>query len=87
MSAIAKCESQYRQFDATGALLRGLVNSKDVGVMQINEYYHLVDSKKLGYDIKTLVGNIQYGAYLLKHQGTAPWNASKKCWSKLIHTL
>lgn len=82
MVAIARCESTYRQFDEDGNVLRGKQNSKDVGVMQINEYWHLVDSKKLGYDIYTLDGNLGYAKYLYAHQGLDPWKYSKDCWSK-----
>ena len=39
--SIAKCESDFRQFDSKGNIHRGVKNSRDVGVMQINEIYHL----------------------------------------------
>lgn len=84
LGSIAQCESNMTQFKADGSILRGLVNQSDVGVMQINEAYHLKSSQRLGMDIYTLDGNIQYGAWLLKHQGTQPWDASKNCWIKLI---
>ena len=80
MANIARCESEYRQFSSDGKVLRGRVNGADVGVMQINEKYHLAASKKLGMDIHTLEGNLQYGAYLYKNEGTRPWNASRPCW-------
>lgn len=78
--AVARCESQYRQFDADGSVLRGKQNPQDVGVLQINERYHLADSRRLGYDIHTLEGNIDYGVYLYEHQGLTPWNWSRHCW-------
>lgn len=78
--AVARCESGYRQFNEDGTLLRGKQNSQDVGVLQINEKYHLADSKRLGYDIHTLEGNIRYGEYLYNHQGLTPWNWSRHCW-------
>lgn len=77
---IAFCESRFRQFDKNGGVLRGVVNSNDVGVMQINTRYHLEDSKKLGLDIYTLEGNLAYGKYLYERDGSAPWNASSPCW-------
>ncbi len=79
---IARCESRFRQFDEDGEVLRGKVIKEDVGVMQINEYYHLERSKKLGYDIHTLDGNMAYAKWLYQKEGTRPWNSSVKCWSK-----
>ncbi len=79
-SSIAFCESHLTQFNDDGTVFRGVVNPKDVGVFQINEKYHLESANKLGLDIKTLEGNIEYAAILLKHQGTQPWSASKNCW-------
>jgi hypothetical protein len=80
LAEIARCESRFRQFDASGHLLRGEMVSQDVGLMQINEYYHLQVSKDLGYDIKTIDGNLAYGKYLYEKEGVAPWRASQKCW-------
>lgn len=87
LAEIARCESTYRQFSSAGVPLRGIVNGADVGVMQINEKYHLARTKKLGIDIYTFEGNLQYGALLYKEQGTRPWNASKPCWGKHEATL
>ena len=82
MVAIAGCESHYRQFDNDGSVFRGEQNHLDVGVMQINERYHLEASKALGYDIHTIEGNMAYGRYLYEHEGTAPWISSSYCWNK-----
>ena len=82
MAEIARCESTYNQFSSNGNVLRGKVNSADVGVMQINEKYHLKRSQELGMDIHTLEGNLAYGKYLYEEQGSRPWNASKPCWGK-----
>lgn len=82
LKKIAVCESQNRQFDETGAVLRGKVNSQDVGVMQINEKYHLEAAKKLGLDIYTLEGNTDYAKHLYKTQGVKPWVHSSSCWDK-----
>lgn len=79
---IATCESGLSHFDQDGKPLRGVVNSKDVGLFQINEYYHLEKSKELGFDIHTQEGNIQYAVWLFKNEGSTPWNWSKPCWSK-----
>jgi len=82
MVDIAKCESRFRHTDKDGNVSRGEVNKFDVGVMQINEKYHLEESKKLGYDIHTLEGNMAYARYLYEKQGARPWLASSKCWSQ-----
>ena len=77
---IAKCESGLRQFNNDGEVVRGKVNPADVGVFQINETFHLKSSRNRGYDIHTTEGNIGYAMYLIKRQGTVPWNYSKNCW-------
>ena len=82
LKKIASCESQYRQFDETGAVLRGKVNSQDIGVMQINEKYHLKEAQKLGLDIYTLEGNLDYAKHLYEKQGVKPWVHSSTCWDK-----
>lgn len=78
---IARCESNFRQFDKEGKVVRGRVDRNDIGVMQINERYHQDVAKKLGLDIHTTPGNIAYAKYLYDKEGTKPWSASKKCWS------
>ncbi len=79
---VAYCESTLRQFDpVTGDPVRGVKNPKDVGVFQINESYHLTESKKLGYDIYSTEGNIAYAMYLAKKDGFRHWQSSKPCWN------
>jgi len=82
---VAKCESSLTHYTASGEVLRGKVDSRDIGVMQINEYYHRNTAEKLGLDIETLEGNLEYGQYLYNKQGLQPWSASSKCWSKALH--
>ncbi len=82
LADIARCESQFRQYDENGVVLRGVVISADIGIMQINERFHLDAAETLGYDIKTIEGNLSYAKYLYEKDGTKPWNASKKCWQK-----
>jgi hypothetical protein len=82
MIDIARCESRNRQFTPTGNIIRGEINEFDVGVMQINEMYHLEDSRKLGYDIYTIEGNTAYARYLYERQGAKPWLSSSPCWAK-----
>lgn len=78
---VARCESRFNQFDKNGKVIRGEVNRSDVGVMQINEKYHLKESKKLGYDIYTLEGNMAYARYLYEKEGARPWLYSSHCWA------
>lgn len=80
LKRIASCESENRQFNADGSVLRGRVNPQDVGVMQVNEKYHLRASENLGFDIYTLEGNIDYAKHLYANQGVKPWVHSSSCW-------
>lgn len=76
---VASCESGLRQFK-DGEVLRGEVNHSDVGLFQINEHYHLADAQKLGIDIYTVSGNIEFAMRLMAKQGTTPWLPSSPCW-------
>lgn len=88
---VARCESEFRQTDKNGNVLRGVKDPRDVGVMQINEHYHLKKSKELGYDIHTIEGNTAYARYLYEGsedlgktgEGAKPWMASSACWAKV----
>lgn len=82
MVQVARCESHFRQLDSDGGIHRGIVNPADVGVMQINEHYHLERSIKENYDIYTIEGNTAYARELYEDKGTDPWNSSKPCWGK-----
>lgn len=79
---IAKCESHFRQFGKDGSVYRGKVNDQDVGVMQINEFYHLKTADKLGLDIYSIQGNLAYAKYLYEREGAQPWSSSAPCWNK-----
>lgn len=81
MLEVARCESTLRQFNASGTVLTGFVDSDDTGIFQINKRYHLKTATELGLDLDTEDGNIAYAKYLFDTQGTKPWNPSKKCWS------
>lgn len=78
--AISECESHLRQFSKDGSVLRGEVNPADVGLFQINEDWHLEDSKKLGFNIYSASGNIDYALHILKKDGARHWTYSKPCW-------
>lgn len=77
---IAQCESELRQYNNNGDVLRGIQNSQDVGVFQINEKYHLTDSQKLDLDIHTAEGNIDYAMTIMKRDGVRHWEYSRSCW-------
>lgn len=79
---IARCESNFKQFDKDGNLIRGMANKSDVGVMQINEKYHSETAKKMNLDLHTIEGNVAYAKYLYESYGSSPWVYSSKCWSK-----
>ena len=85
MAEIAKCESQFRQFNKNGQVLQN-PGSTAVGVFQIMGSIHAeLADEKLGLDIYSLQGNAAYARYLYDKQGTKPWEAdpaSKKCWGK-----
>lgn len=81
LADIARCESHYIQYDSSGKVHRGVINSSDVGVMQINEKYHLQTAKKKGMDIYSLDGNLAYARYLYKKEGSYPWISSSACWA------
>ena len=84
LAEIAKCESNFRQYDAKGAILTGVVNKGDIGIMQINKYYNGENAEKLGYDIYTIEGNLAYAKVLYKKFGTDPWSSSEKCWQSAV---
>jgi hypothetical protein len=81
---IARCESSFRQVDENGKILKGRVNKGDVGIMQINEYYHADKAKELGLNLRTLEGNLAYAKYLYEQQGAQPWISSSKCWNPIV---
>jgi hypothetical protein len=84
LAEIAFCESSFRHFAPDGEAVRGKVNKGDVGVMQINEYYHEDTANKLGLDLETIDGNLAYAQYLYDREGAAPWVSSSKCWKKSL---
>ena len=79
MIKAAECESTFRQFNEDGSVLRGWMDHRDTGVMQINTYYHGSDAAKMGIDIETLEGNLKYALHLYETQGVQPWSASFPC--------
>lgn len=82
LAEIAWCESRMRHVEKDGTVYRGKVNKADIGVMQINTYYHEATATDMGIDIYGLEGNLAYAKYLYEKEGTRPWKASKACWNK-----
>jgi len=83
LADIAWCESRMRHHNKNGDILRGEVDSDDIGVMQINTRYHQEKADELGIDIYSLNGNLEYATYLYEKQGVKPWKASMKCWGRI----
>lgn len=73
---ICTCETQCRQFDKSGNVIRGQVNRQDIGKWQINWDHHSSTIKKLGLNVETEEGNTAYASYLYSTQGTKPWSWS-----------
>lgn len=84
---IARCESNFRHHTNNGEVLRGYANRSDIGVMQINKYYHGDKAKALGVDIFSRDGNMEYARYLYEKEGVTPWNASRSCWGHKVFEL
>lgn len=82
MVRVAWCESRFRQFEKDGSLFRGKINSNDIGVMQINTYYHEKTAARMNLDLTTTEGNMAYAKYLYDREGTTPWNSSSACWKR-----
>lgn len=80
MIEIARCESNFRQFTDAGNVLRGGAGGQMVGVFQFYESVHSASAARLGYDLATLEGNIDYARHLSSESGTTPWNSSADCW-------
>ena len=79
MNKIASCEG-ITQFDKKGNVVKGKVNSKDIGKWQINETHWGAKAKELGFDIYTAEGNEAMAMWLYHNKGTEVWYLSKKCW-------
>jgi hypothetical protein len=85
MIEVAKCESHLKHFDEDRKVIKNHAGSSAVGVFQIMASIHAEDAKKMGYDIMTVEGNVQYARHLYETSGTKPWEADKAssgCWGK-----
>ena len=86
MSAIAKCESNFRQFTDSGNVLHGGAGTM-IGVFQFDEDVHASNALALGYNINTVEGNLGYARYLYTKQGTDPWVSSLSCWKNYSNSF
>jgi hypothetical protein len=84
MIAIAKCESGFTQFNASGTVLHGGTGHHMIGIFQINATVHRKGAQALGFDINTTAGNLAYARYLFEQEGTAPWFDSSACWKPIV---
>jgi len=84
LAEIAKCESQFKHVGLNGKIITGKINKGDLGVMQINKYYHEEDAQKLGLDLNTFEGNMAFAKHLYDKYGTDPWSSSSDCWQKYV---
>lgn len=64
----------------------GIYWSSDWGYWQINDYWHVAEAQKKGYDIVNVwQENLEWGFKLLARDGAdRHWSASKYCWGKGI---
>jgi hypothetical protein len=72
MIDIAKCETGYRQYNADGTALHD-ASGTYVGVYQISENIHTPKALSMGFDIRTIDGNLGYARYLYTTSSTGPW--------------
>jgi len=79
MYEIAKCESNFTQYNPSGTVLNGGSGGM-LGAFQINGSVHKNFALTLGDDITTLQGNMAYARYLYQSDGTDPWISSEPCW-------
>lgn len=84
MIEIARCESKFRQFADSGAVLRGGVDNGMLGVFQFHERVHAGAASVQGHSLKTLEGNLGYARHLYNTHGTMPWNSSRYCWEHAV---
>ncbi len=87
MIQVARCESTFRHTLADGTVLRGHVDNRDTGVMQINLGYHGETADRMGLDMEDIYDNMAYARDLYERSGTQPWSASAPCWSRTLASV
>lgn len=73
MIEIARCESKFRQFTDAGNVLRGGSAGGMIGIFQFFESIHQSPALKLGFDLNTVEGNLEYARHLYTQSSTTPW--------------
>jgi len=68
LAEVARCESTFRHTLDDGSVLRGRVDPRDTGVMQINTYYHQATAEAMGLDIEDFYHNMVYARHLYETQ-------------------
>ena len=79
--SVGRPDGEPRHYAAGGDVLRGRINPDDIGMRQINRYYHEEDALALGFDIWQREGNVRYANWLYERQGSQPWFWSRHCWN------
>ena len=82
MAAIARCESDFTEFNPSGTVLHGGYKKSMIGIFQVAPL-HIPEARSLGLDLNTVEGNMAYARYLYHENGTSPWLDSKWCWQNL----
>lgn len=77
---IIQCESGFVKHAVGINYRNGVAWSKDIGLGQINDYYHQDTMSRLGLDIYTPKDNLEYMFVLLKEDPSVHYKASSGCW-------
>lgn len=87
LKRVCSCESNGRpdlepnHYEADGVTVkRGRINNLDIGMCQVNLYYHEAEATRLGLDLFKEEDNITYANRLYEREGLTPWAWSKQCW-------
>ncbi len=82
MIDIARCETGFRQFKSDGTPLYD-PSGTYIGIFQISELLHTPKALSMGFDLRTIDGNLGFARYLYNSSGTGPW---KGCLPKTTTT-
>lgn len=66
---------------------RGRENNLDVGICQVNLYWHENEATRLGLDLMVEADNITYANRLYEQKGVIPWGWSSRCWQKSVNKI
>jgi len=83
---IIKCEGRLEE-EAVNKNYnkKGDVWSIDKWDLQINDFFHKDEMKKLGLDYNNRWDALEYGFILMTKEGLKPWKASSSCWLDKIN--